>query len=91
MSVPATLHWQRLAFIPGELLNSPKLLLEHKVLSDSDAKKISEKYKVPLNKFPKISSKDPQVLKIEAQAGQLIAINRVEWGKSYVYYRVVTD
>ena len=72
-------------------MNSPKLLLEHKVLSDSEAKKASEKYKIPLNKFPKINLKDPQVVKIGAQAGQLIAVKRIEWGKSYTYYRVVID
>ena len=72
-------------------MNSPKLLLEHKVLSDSDAKNVSEKYNVPLTRFPKISAKDPQVLRIGAVPGQLIAIKRVEWGKSYTYYRLVVD
>jgi DNA-directed RNA polymerase subunit H (RpoH/RPB5) len=73
------------------LVSSPlKLLVKHEVLSASDVKKITAKFKVTLDKLPKILESDPQALKIGAKAGQVIAIYRKDpTGGDYLYYRYV--
>lgn len=72
-------------------MNSLKLLLEHKILSDSEAKAISEKYNTPPEKFPKLLKNDPQVKKIGAVPGQMVSINREDPTGKYTYYRYVVD
>ncbi len=80
--------------ITGELLaNFFSLVLEQKVLSESEAKKISQKYNTPLEKFPRILKSDPSLknMKEELKAGQLIEIKRNDNGKKYLYYRFVIE
>ncbi len=72
-------------------MNPLKLLLEHKVLSDSEAKAVSEKYNTPLNKFPKLLKSDPQVERIGAVPGQLVSISREDPTGKYTYYRYVIE
>lgn len=71
------------------MVSSYDLVPEHKLLSESDAKKVSKKYNVGIDKFPKILDTDPQAARLKAQPGQLISITRNDGGTSYVYYRVV--
>ncbi len=66
-----------------------RLLVKHEVISDSEAKKILKKFKITVDKFPKILETDPQVVKIGAKAGQLIIIHRNDPNGSYPYYRYV--
>lgn len=74
----------------GELLVAPRELIpEHKLLSDSEAKKVAKTYGIIPEKFPKILESDAQAIKLAAKAGQLIAINRVDPTGKYVYYRYV--
>lgn len=77
-------------FSHGELLVAPlELIPQHKILSDSEAKKAAKQYGIPLDKFPKIAESDAQAQKLGAKVGQLIAIDREDPTGSYVYYRYV--
>ena len=68
----------------------PKLLLKHEKLSASEARKVAEKYRTPLDKFPRMLENDPQATKIGAKPGDLVAIHREEpHGGAYTYYRLV--
>lgn len=74
----------------GEPLVSPRELIpEHKLLSESEAKKVAKEFNVPVEKFPKILETDAQVVKLGAKAGQLILIQRVDPTGKYNYYRYV--
>ncbi len=75
----------------GEQLIQLKLLLEHRILTDSEAGEISEKYSIPINKFPKIYSSDPQIIKIGGAPGRLVAINREDPTGKYTYYRYIIE
>jgi DNA-directed RNA polymerase subunit H len=68
-----------------------ELVLEHDILSDSEAKKVSKEFNTPINKFPKISKDDPQIVAKKPTAGQLVAIKRIDPTGKYTYYRVVVD
>ncbi len=69
------------------------LVLEHRILSESDAAKITKKYNVPLEKFPRILKTDKMIedIKDSVKPGQLIEIKRNDNGKKYLYYRYVID
>lgn len=69
------------------------LVLDHRILSESDAKKIIKKYNVPLEKFPRILKTDKMLedLKDQIKEGQLIEIKRNDNGKKYIYYRYVIE
>ncbi|MCL5099972.1 MAG: DNA-directed RNA polymerase subunit H [Candidatus Marsarchaeota archaeon] len=67
------------------------LLVEHELLSGSDALKIAKKFGAPLEKFPKIFSDDPQVLKLNAKPGDLVLVHRQDPTGSYDYYRYVVE
>lgn len=60
-------------------------------MSDSEAEEISKKYNTPLNKFPKISNKDPQIKELGAIPRQLVAIKREDPTGKYIYYRYVIE
>ncbi len=66
-----------------------ELIPEHELVSASEAVKISKKFGVPIEKFPKILESDPQVAKLAAKPGQLIAIHREDPTGKYIYYRYV--
>lgn len=66
-----------------------KLVLEHEIVSDAEAKKIAKKFKTHLERFPKILETDPQAVKLKAKPGQLIAIHRKDPGADYIHYRLV--
>lgn len=72
------------------LLVAPRELIpQHRLLSESEAKKAAKEYSVQFEKFPKILESDPQATKLGAKQGQLIAIDRVDPTGKYTYYRYV--
>jgi len=75
----------------GEPLVAPslRLVVKHAVLSESEAKKVSKRFKTPLEKFPKMLETDPQAVKIGAKIGQLVEISRRDPTGDYLYYRLV--
>ena len=77
-------------FVFGERLVPPlELIPEHSILSESEAKKVANKFGIPMKKFPKILITDPQVKRIGAKPGDLIAIARNDPSGRYTYYRIV--
>ncbi len=66
-----------------------ELIPQHKILSESEAKKIAKEYGIPFEKFPKILESDPQLQRISAKSGQLIQIEREDPTGEYPYYRYV--
>lgn len=73
-----------------ELMASPRELIpEHKLLSESEAKKVAKEFGIPMEKFPKILESDVQVMALKATSGQLILIHRVDPTGKYNYYRYV--
>ncbi len=76
----------------GELLVfGEDLLVEHELLSASEAQKVLKKFGTPLEKFPKIFSDDPQALKLGAKPGDLVLVHRRDPTSSYDYYRYVVE
>lgn len=71
------------------MLPVPELIPEHKLLSDSEAKKAAAKFNVRLEDFPKILESDPQAMALGAKPGQLVEIKRNDDGNKYSYYRYV--
>ena len=65
------------------------MIPEHKLLSESEVKAVVKKYGIQLEKFPRILESDPQVQKLNAKAGRLIAIYREDPTGKYIYYRYV--
>jgi DNA-directed RNA polymerase subunit H len=73
------------------LVASPfRLVVKHEILSESEVKKVSKKFKTPAEKLPRIQETDPQALKIGAKPGQVIVIHRKDPTGEYLYYRYVT-
>ncbi|MCL5434030.1 MAG: DNA-directed RNA polymerase subunit H [Candidatus Marsarchaeota archaeon] len=66
-----------------------KIIPEHRLLSDNEAKKVLEKFNISIDKLPKILESDPQVIKLGAKFGQIIEIKRVDPTGTYIYYRTV--
>ncbi|MCL5423884.1 MAG: DNA-directed RNA polymerase subunit H [Candidatus Marsarchaeota archaeon] len=71
------------------MVSSYTLVPEHSLLSENDAKKVAKKFKISMEKFPKIPASDPQAQKLKAVPGQLISIKRDDGNGEYVYYRYV--
>lgn len=71
------------------MLPVSELIPEHKLLSDSEAKKAAAKFNVRFEDFPKILESDPQVMALGAKPGQLVEIKRNDDGNKYSYYRYV--
>ena len=65
--------------------------MKHELLSESEAEKVAKKYGVPLEKFPKIFSDDPQAVSIGAKPGSLVLIHREDPTSEYDYYRYVVE
>ncbi|MFI5412694.1 MAG: DNA-directed RNA polymerase subunit RpoH/Rpb5 C-terminal domain-containing protein [Candidatus Micrarchaeales archaeon] len=66
-----------------------ELIPEHKLLSESEAKKVAKLFGIPFEKFPFIFESDPQAAKLGAKSGHLIEIDRVDPTGKYKYYRYV--
>ena len=67
------------------------LVLEHVILSESEARKVAKELNTPINKFPRISKEDASIATKNPQPGQLVAIKRNDPTGKYTYYRVVSD
>ncbi len=62
-----------------------------RVLSDEEKEELFIKYKIknPSHQMPLIPKNDPLVLALEAKPGDVIAIERDDYGIKYTYYRYV--
>jgi DNA-directed RNA polymerase subunit H (RpoH/RPB5) len=66
-----------------------ELIPEHRLLNEKETEKVLKKFNTSLEKFPKIYESDPQAKKLNAKAGQMIEIKRMDPTGEYLYYRVV--
>ena len=49
------------------------------------------KFGITVSNLPKILKNDPQAVKLQAQVGDVIEIERDDSGKKYLYYRQVVE
>ncbi len=68
-----------------------ELVPTHKVISHSDANSMLASFGISVYNLPKILVDDPQAKKLGAKAGDIIEIEREDFGKSYKYYRHVVE
>lgn len=68
-----------------------ELVPAHAVLSRSEVTTLLNTLGLNPNNLPKILLNDPQVTKIGAKVGDVIEIERVDFGKSFKYYRLVVQ
>lgn len=73
-------------------VNKHLLVPKHSKLSDSEKKKLLEKYHLDVFSLPKIMVNDPAIAKLNAKAGDVIKIEREsQTAGTSTYYRVVTE
>lgn len=68
-----------------------ELVPEHRIMSHNEANSLLDSLGVSTNNLPKILVSDPQVKKIGAKIGDIIEIEREDFGKSFKYYRFVVQ
>ncbi|KXB00217.1 DNA-directed RNA polymerase subunit H [candidate division MSBL1 archaeon SCGC-AAA261G05] len=68
-----------------------KLVPKHEILSEEEAKRLLDEYKVESFQLPQISSRDPVVKEIGAEKGDILKITRESptAGKTIAYRYVV--
>ena len=71
-------------------VSAHKLIPKHSKLTDDDKTVLLEKYNISLSQLPKIARKDPAVIKLEVEVGDVIKIVRPSLARGEVdYFRVV--
>ena len=77
----------------SEVLKLDKTVFaKHEVLSEEEAKKILEKYKVSEDELPRIKKEDAALTDMTCKVGSIIKITRKSiTADKAVYYRVVVD
>lgn len=71
--------------------SSNELVPPHKVLSASEANALFKKMGLTAANLPKIFTTDPQAVALGAKSGDIIEIDRNDFGKKYKYYRHVVE
>ena len=66
-----------------------ELVPVHKIMSHTEVSALLATLGLSLNNLPKILVEDPQVKKIGAKVGDVLEIEREDFGKSYKHYRYV--
>lgn len=68
------------------------LVPEHVKLSETEKKKLFEKYNVSIRELPKISRKDPAIVNLNTKPGDVIKIIRKsQTAGEAIFYRGVSD
>lgn len=68
------------------------LIPQHRKLSEEEISKVLEKHSLRnVSKLPKIKVKDPALVELETEVGDVIEITRKSFAGSSKYYRVVTN
>jgi DNA-directed RNA polymerase subunit H len=86
-----TIDYASLTLLLGVFLvkREHELVPAHRIMSKTDVSELLTKMGVGLNNLPKIQLSDPQVKKLEAKVGDVIAISRNDYGREYMHYRIV--
>ncbi len=67
-----------------------RLVPEHSILGEAEAKALMEKYNIIPQQLPKIDSADPVVKSVGAKVGDILKIKRVSPTAGFSdYYRIV--
>lgn len=74
-------------------MNRPanELVPQHKILSASETNALLKRMDLAASNLPRVFSTDPQVVALGAKPGDVIEIDRVDFGKKYKYYRHVVE
>ncbi len=67
------------------------LVPTHRIMSRNEVNEVLAALGVTLGNLPKILVNDPQAKKAQAKAGDVLEIDREDFGKGYKYYRYVVD
>jgi DNA-directed RNA polymerase subunit H len=68
------------------------LVPKHSKVSDSEKKKLFEKYNINGKELPRIFKEDPAIVKLSVKVGDIIKIERESQTAGVAkYYRVVVD
>ena len=67
------------------------LVPTHRIMSRSEVNSVLTTLGITLSNLPKIVVSDPQVKKLGAKTGDVLQIEREDFGKAYTYYRLVVE
>jgi DNA-directed RNA polymerase subunit H (RpoH/RPB5) len=68
-----------------------ELVPVHRIMTASEVEALSAKLKIKVSNLPKILKTDPQAVKLQAQVGDVLEIERDDFGKKYLHYRQVVE
>lgn len=63
----------------------------HKILSPSEASALLKRLGLAANNLPKMLNTDPQAVALGAKPGDILEMDRNDFGKKYKYYRQVVE
>ena len=68
------------------------LVPKHSIISEKEKKELTQKYRLSIQDFPRISSKDPAIQHLKAKEGDIIKIVRPsKTAGEAVFYRRVAN
>ena len=67
------------------------LVPTHRILSRTEVNEVLSSLGITVGNLPEILASDPQAKKAEAKDGDVLEIDREDFGKSYKYYRHVVE
>ena len=68
-----------------------ELVPVHRVMSGSEVDELLKTLGIKISNLPKLLVEDPQAKKIGAKVGDVLEIDRDDFGKQYKYYRQVVE
>ncbi|VVB77241.1 DNA-directed RNA polymerase subunit H [uncultured archaeon] len=60
-------------------------------MSESEVSELLKKLGIKISNLPKVLEGDPQAKKLQAKPGDVLEIERDDYGKQYTYYRQVVE
>ena len=68
-----------------------ELVPVHRIMSANEAEDLVARLRIKASNLPKILKSDPQAVKLQAQVGDVLEIDRADSGNKYAYYRQVVE
>ncbi len=63
----------------------------HKTMSADKVEEVLARLGIKASNLPKILKSDPQAVKLQAQVGDVLEIERDDFGNKYMHYRQVVE
>ena len=63
----------------------------HRILSANKVSEVLARLGIMSSNLPKILKSDPQAVKLQAQVGDVLEIERDDFGNKYIHYRQVVE